>query len=149
VTPSAADLRALHDAIAGDVILPDSSAYEAVRRPPMARFHTVRPQAVVQCATPLDVIEAIAFARRFNLETATRSGGHCFAGRSSTRGLVIDVSRMHAVSVAGDRVKRKDGSSARLTEWADVLNCRAADVPTRLWTEGVRRERTSFDTMSP
>jgi FAD/FMN-containing dehydrogenase len=34
------------------------------------------------------------------METAVRSGGHCFAGRSSTRGILIDVSLMRGVSVA-------------------------------------------------
>jgi FAD/FMN-containing dehydrogenase len=50
-----------------------------------ARFHGVRPQAVVRCATPEDVAETIAFLTRHGLESATRSEGHCFAGHSSTR----------------------------------------------------------------
>jgi FAD/FMN-containing dehydrogenase len=37
-----------------------------------------------------------------HLRTATRSGGHCFAGHSSTDGIVIDVTPMKTVSVAGD-----------------------------------------------
>jgi FAD/FMN-containing dehydrogenase len=35
-------------------------------------------------------------------ESATRSGGHCFADHSSTDGIVIDVTPLNAVSVAGD-----------------------------------------------
>jgi len=119
VTSSAADLAALQGAIAGDVVLPGSPAYESVRRPPIARFHDIRPQAVVLCRTPMDVVEAISFARRSGLGTATRSGGHCFAGRSSTRGIVIDVSPMHSVSVQ-DGVATV-GAGARLGEVYDAV----------------------------
>jgi FAD/FMN-containing dehydrogenase len=119
VTSSAADLAALQGAIAGDVVLPGSPAYEAVRRPPIARFHDIRPQAVVLCRTPMDVVETISFARRSGLGTATRSGGHCFAGRSSSRGIVIDVSPMHSVSVK-DGVATV-GAGARLGEVYDAL----------------------------
>ena len=119
MTSSAADLAALQGAIAGDVVLPGSPAYEAVRRPPIARFHDIRPQAVVLCRTPMDVVETISFARRSGLGTATRSGGHCFAGRSSSRGIVIDVSPMHSVSVK-DGVATV-GAGARLGEVYEAL----------------------------
>ena len=76
--------------IGGEVILPGSPAFEELPKPFNARFHDVRPQAIVRCATPQDVAETISFARRHSLACATRSGGHCFAGRSTSRGLVID-----------------------------------------------------------
>ena len=93
--------EALRSVIAGEVILPGSPAYGKLPKPFNARFHDVRPQAVVLCAAPQDVWEAISFARRHGLECATRSGGHCFAGRSTTRGLVIDVTPMRSVAVSG------------------------------------------------
>src|SRR5215204_3629712 len=92
---------ALQSAIAGNVVLPGSSDYESVRKPAIALFQDVRPQAVVLCRTPTDVSETISFAIRYRLPTATRSGGHCFAGHSSTHGIVIDVSPMRSVSVSG------------------------------------------------
>ena len=46
-----------------EVLLPGSDAYEAARRPAMARFADTRPAAVVRCATPEDVAEALAYAR--------------------------------------------------------------------------------------
>src|ERR671923_1191637 len=94
VTVRAPDWSALQDAIEGEVVLPGSPDYESVRKPAIARFHDVRPQVVVLCGTPADVSEAISLARRTGLETAIRSGGHCFAGRSSTGGMVIDVGPM-------------------------------------------------------
>jgi FAD/FMN-containing dehydrogenase len=77
-----------------------SPDYDRVRKPAWAQFEAVRPELVVSCAVPADVAEAIAFARGSGMETAVRSGGHCFAGRSSTRGVLIDVSPMRSVSVA-------------------------------------------------
>ena len=100
-SPSPADWAALQAAIAGEVIRPGSPRYDQARRPAIARFHDARPQAVVFCATAGDVAEALAVARRFRLPAVPRSGGHCFAGRSSTAGMVIDVTPMRSVSVAG------------------------------------------------
>jgi FAD/FMN-containing dehydrogenase len=92
---------ALQGAIGGEVVLPGSAAYEGVNTPFNARFDPVRPQAVVLCAIPEDVAETISFARRHGLETAIRSGGHCFAGRSVSPGVVIDVTPADSVSVSG------------------------------------------------
>lgn len=97
--PHDAEWRELHRAIDGEVVRPDSSDYERVRKPKMLRFHDLRPQAVVLCTSPQDVAATIAFARRHEMGTAIRSGGHSVAGRSSTRGLLVDVTRMNAVSV--------------------------------------------------
>src|SRR4030095_6334446 len=99
--PSAADFRALARTIEGELIVPGSPEYETGRKPAMVRFGDVRPAAIVRCEAPADVSEAVAFARRFGLQTATRSGGHSVAGRSSTEGLLIDVAPMRSLSVAG------------------------------------------------
>src|SRR5918999_564974 len=101
MTRATPDWGALQSAIAGDVVLPGSSDYESVRKPAIALLQDVRPQAVVLCRTPTDVSETISFAIRYGLPTATRSGGHCFAGNSSTHGIVIDVTPMRSVSVSG------------------------------------------------
>jgi FAD/FMN-containing dehydrogenase len=114
------DWGALQAAIAGDVVLPGSDGYERVRKPAIARFDHLRPQAVVLCAAPEDVAETISVARRSGVPIAVRSGGHCFAGRSSTRGVVIDVSPMRSVTVA-DGVATV-GAGARLGDVYDSLD---------------------------
>jgi FAD binding domain/Berberine and berberine like len=87
-------------ALEGDLVLPGSPRYDAVRRPQIPRFHDVRPQAVVLCRTSADVAEAIAFARRSGIAVAVRSGGHDFAGRSSGPGMVLDLRSMDSVEVS-------------------------------------------------
>ena len=94
------DWDALRSALAGEVLLPDSAGYDVARRPAIVNFDDVRPQAVVVCRSPRDVADAVAFAAEAGLPTAARSGGHCFAGRSSTDGVVIDVTPMSSVSVS-------------------------------------------------
>jgi len=89
--------RDLKAALEGELVLPGSPRYDQVRRPQIPRFHDVRPQAVVLCRRPADVVEAIAFARRTGIELAVRSGGHDFAGRSSGPGLVVDLTPMRSL----------------------------------------------------
>lgn len=98
------DWDALSGRIVGNVLRPEAPGYESARRPEMSRFHAVAPAAIVRAATPADVAEALAFADRHDLPVAVRSGGHCFAGRSSTEGLLVDVSPMDSVSLSDDSV---------------------------------------------
>src|SRR5918997_3048805 len=92
--------RDLTAALEGEVVLPGSPRYDELRRPQIPRFHDVRPQAVVLCRSPEDVVEAIAFARRSDIEVAVRSGGHDFAGRSSGPGMVLDLTPMRSLEVS-------------------------------------------------
>ena len=121
------DWAALQDAIAGDVILPSSSEYEEIRKPFLARFHDVRPEAVVLCGTPSDVGETVELAVRSGLPLAIRSGGHCFAGRSTSPGVVIDVTPMQSVSVSGGLATV--GAGARLGHVYESLEQHCLMVP--------------------
>ena len=112
--------RALETAVAGDVVRPTAAAYDALRRPAIPGFDDVRPAGIVLCAGPEDVAAALAFARSAGLPVAVRSGGHCFAGRSTTEGVVVDVSPMASVAVAGERATI--GAGARLGDVYDALD---------------------------
>ena len=122
------ELRSLQAALDGELITPDSAAYDAARRPALARFHTVRPIAVVRCASTRDVTRALAFARHSGTHVVPRGGGHCFAGRSSTAGLVLDLSRLDAVTVRPDGSARI-GAGARLAQVYDGLHRSRRAVP--------------------
>src|SRR5919202_999494 len=105
--------------LAGRMLVAGSAEYESARRSQIARFDGVRPQAVVRCRMPEDIAQALVLARQEGLHVALRSGGHCFAGRSSTTGIVIDVSGMDEVSIADGTVTV--GAGARLADVYDVL----------------------------
>jgi FAD/FMN-containing dehydrogenase len=119
--------RELGRAVAGEVLRPGDAAYETARRPAIARFRDARPAAVVRCRTPADVAAAIVFARRAGLPLAARSGGHCFAGGSSTDGIVVDVGPMDAVAV-GDGVATV-GAGTRLGALYDALDADGLTIP--------------------
>ena len=118
---------ALQAEISGNVILPDTRDYESARKPAIARFHDTYPLAVVLCETPEDVSATVSFARRSRITTATRSGGHCFAGRSSTDGIVIDMSLMRSVSVSEGVATV--GAGGRLTDVYDALEEHGLTIP--------------------
>ena len=84
-------------------------------RPALARFAPIRPRRVVECGTP----EQVATALRAGGELAIRSGGHCFAGRSSTSGTLIDVGPLDHVRLEGERATI--GAGARLGAIYDAL----------------------------
>jgi len=123
----ALDWRGLQRGLSGQVALPGSAAYEGARPPFVAGFDELRPRAVVLCAAAEDVAQALAFARRRGLEVAVRSGGHCFAGFSCTRGLVIDVTPLR--SMAADGGVAIVGTGARLGELYERLLEHGLTVP--------------------
>ena len=95
--PQLTELERLLD---GEVIPSGSPAFRELRKPFNALFDIVEPQVVVRCASDGDVAETIAFIRQRGLRSATRGGGHDFGGRSTTPGILIDVSPMRSVTVA-------------------------------------------------
>jgi FAD/FMN-containing dehydrogenase len=54
---------------------------------------------IARCATEQDVRRALLWARDHHLPLAARSGGHSYAGYSTTPGLLIDLGGMRAVTV--------------------------------------------------
>jgi FAD/FMN-containing dehydrogenase len=117
----------LEAAISGEVILPEAPEFALAYRALNARFDDVRPQAVVRCRSAEDVAEAIRFGRRHGMAVATRGGGHCFGGRSSTEGLLVDVTPMRSVEVSGGAVMV--GGGARLGEVYESLLERDLTIP--------------------
>lgn len=105
--------------VGGAVLVAGSAEYESARRSQIARFDDVRPRAVVRCRVPEDIAQALACAQAEGRHVALRSGGHCFAGRSSTTGVVIDVSGVNEVSVSDGTVTV--GAGARLADVYDAL----------------------------
>jgi FAD/FMN-containing dehydrogenase len=122
------DLDALSAALDGDLLTPASPGYATARLPAMARYRDVRPRAVIRCASARDVARAIAYARDTGTHVVPRGGGHCFAGRSSTVGLVLDLGRLNGITVGPDG-RATIGAGARLAQVYDALHGRRATIP--------------------
>ena len=121
-------LAELRKALTGEVIEPGTPGYEIARKPAMTQFWHVRPQAVIRCASVDDVVRTIGFARESGVHVVPRGGGHCFAGRSSTDGIVLDLTPLHSISVSPAGVATV-GAGARLADVYDALHQHGRTLP--------------------
>ena len=121
------DWDSLASTLDGSVGIPGSLGYEASPPPFNARFHDVRPEAIVSCATPQDVAATVAFARRHDVDIVARNGGHSFAGHSTGRGIVVDLSPMRSVTVSDGLATV--GAGARLGEVYSALDEHGLAIP--------------------
>ena len=98
----------------GEIVTPDSPAYDDARRVWNAMFDK-RPALLVRPTSVADVQAAVRFGREHDLEIAVRGGGHSAVGHSTTEGgLVIDMGAMHEVSVDPARRLARTGGGALL-----------------------------------
>ncbi len=83
----------------GRLVRPGDSSYGPLHLPFNRRYADVRPEGIASCLDPSDVRESILWAREHDMPVAIRSGGHNYAGYSTTDGLLIDLSRMRRIVV--------------------------------------------------
>jgi FAD/FMN-containing dehydrogenase len=125
---SVVDVAELRNSLDGELFSPDSSGYETIRRPANAAYRDVRPRLVVLCRSVSDVVGAIKYATAAGDRIVPRGGGHCFAGRSSTDGIVLDLSGLDGISVADDRIATIR-AGARLGQVCAVLPAYGRTLP--------------------
>lgn len=100
---SAEQLSELNKKIAGQVITPDDTQYDDVRKIWNAMIDK-KPAFIIQCQSEDDVIEAVTFARRNDLVMAVRGAGHNIAGRAIEDDVVlVDLCLMRNVEVDPER----------------------------------------------
>ncbi|GGM14325.1 FAD-binding dehydrogenase [Streptomyces fumigatiscleroticus] len=102
---------------------PGEAAYGRTVLPDNRRYAAVRPAAIVACATEGDVRAALGWARDHRMPFAPRSGGHNYAGYSTTKGLLISLRRMKGVTPSGRRLVVGGGATN-----SDVYDARAAGL---------------------
>src|SRR5258705_13107975 len=88
----------------GHLIVPGDPSYESARRVFYWNAGTEqRPRLIVQCAAEEDVLRAVEFARRHELEVAARAGGHSHLGWGGSNGLINDLTGMKRIAVDSRR----------------------------------------------
>jgi FAD/FMN-containing dehydrogenase len=92
------DWRGLSQLLSGEFLQTDAPEFDRIAAPWNLRFASTVPAGIARCASPEDVAVCLLWAQRNEVPIAIRSGGHSYAGFSTTDGLMIDVSPMHAVS---------------------------------------------------
>ncbi|MGC4769669.1 FAD-binding oxidoreductase [Micromonospora sp. DT44] len=111
--------HALSGRLGGDLVLPADPAYQAARQLQQMEFDQIAPLAVAYCSSVDDVRTCLRFALEHEIPLRTRSGGHSHNGWSTGEALVVDLSRMNAVSVGPDRVSL--GPGTRSVDALDAL----------------------------
>jgi hypothetical protein len=125
--PAPADWAALARDLSGTLVRPGESAYPTARLLFDPRFDGQHPAGIAYVKTAHDVSACLAFARKFAIPFAARSGGHSYAGWSGTSGLIIDVSDLKTVAVSGGTAVV--GAGTRLIDFYHALAARNRAVP--------------------
>src|SRR6266849_48021 len=115
-TPTEADWSALARSLQGTLIRPDNSQYPVAHQLFNPRFDGILPAAIASCVSLADVQTCLSFVQRFGLPFTPRSGGHSYAGYSTTTGLVVDITSMNAVKVNAGTGVATIGAGARLID---------------------------------
>ncbi|MFI6004838.1 FAD-binding oxidoreductase [Streptomyces sp. NPDC051366] len=102
---------------------PGSEGFGLLAAPDNLRYAHVLPAGIVACATAGDVQAAVRWAAAHGVPLAPRSGGHNYAGYSTTRGLLISLRRMNGVGVRGTRLLLGGGATN-----SDVYAARSANL---------------------
>ncbi|MDA2918240.1 FAD-binding oxidoreductase [Desulfobacterota bacterium AH_259_B03_O07] len=81
------------------LLRPGDPGYALTGLPTNLAFVGIRPQGIVLSAGPADVKTSVGFAREHGLPAVARSGGHSYAGYSTTPGLLVDLSLMDTIKI--------------------------------------------------
>ncbi len=90
-------LDQLAASLRGTLLRPNSPGYLNAALPWNLRFANVLPLAIAQCQSAEDVRASLLWAQENQVPLVARSGGHSYAGYSTTTGLMIDLSTMNRV----------------------------------------------------
>ena len=120
-------LQALDRAVRGPVITPGRPLYDSARLVFDAAYNDVKPLAVVRPLDATDVSHVVRWSQQTGVHVVARSGGHSYAGYSTTQGVVVDLSRLAGVRVASGRAVV--GAGARLGVIYDALGRHGLAIP--------------------
>ncbi len=114
----------------GAIIRSGSAEYENARKVWNAIIDRY-PAIIAMCEDVEDVVKAVRFARDHHLPLSVRSGGHNVAGRAlCDDGIVVDLSRMKAITVDADRNIVEVQGGATLGELDAATSACELAVPT-------------------
>jgi FAD/FMN-containing dehydrogenase len=125
--PTPADWTALAHDLAGPLVRPGDRSYTVDHYLFDPRFDGIHPAGIAYVKNAHDVGTCLAFVRKFGIKFAARSGGHSYAGWSSSTGLIIDVENLKGVQVSGTTANV--GAGTRLIDFYNGLAAHGRAVP--------------------
>ena len=103
--------------------------YAAATQINATRYAATRPAAIAVCASPDDAATCVGWARQTGTPFAVRSGGHSYAGFSTSPGLVINVRAMNEVTVRPSDGTVTVAAGVNNADFADAIDPYAVYVP--------------------
>jgi FAD/FMN-containing dehydrogenase len=123
-------LRELKRMVSGRVFLRGESGYGNARRVYNKRFDSLRPDAVVVVRNTGDVRAVMRWANQYDVNVRARSGGHSYAGYSSTdSGVVVDLSRLQSIQASNGKRSATVGAGVGLIRMYSKLAKKGLTVP--------------------
>lgn len=111
--------RDLAAALRGSLLLPGDPGFLPAARPWNLRFASILPAGIARCANAGDIRTCLLWAQTNGVGLVARSGGHSYAGYSTTTGLMIDLSRMNELAYdAGSGLARLGGGARNADVYA-------------------------------
>lgn len=104
---SNADWSKLAKMLHGRLLTPGGPGYSTSALPYNKLYTSVRPRGIAKCVDASDARTALLWAEQTGERFTVMSGGHSYAGYSTSTGLVIDMSGLNTVSFdhSSDQVK--------------------------------------------
>ena len=124
-------IKDLERAVSGRVLVRGGGkAYNQARKVYNSRFSHLRPAAVVKVKNAADVRAVMKWANKYDVNVRARSGGHSYAGYSTTgSGVVIDLSKLDSVRANNGSKSATVGAGAGLIRMYAELAKRGVTVP--------------------
>jgi FAD/FMN-containing dehydrogenase len=123
-------ISALARTVKGPVITPASAAYDQARLVYNTRFDGVRPLGIFRPSSVADVRQVVAWADKTRVPLAVRSGGHSYAGYSTTTGLVVDLRQFESIHLDKAAGTVTIGAGTRLVDVETTLAQQGLAIPT-------------------
>ncbi len=123
-------LRQLRRDVRGQVLTPGDRGYGKARRVYNEVYSDARPDAVVEVANVRDVKAVVDWANRHDVRVVAKSGGHSYAGYSTTgNGVVVDLRGLRGIGVSRAQGRTTIGAGAQLIDVYEKLAHKGMTVP--------------------
>ncbi len=123
-------LKELKSAVRGRVFVRGNNGYQRASRVYNTRFNNLHPAAVVKVRDVADVQAVMKWANQFDVNLRARSGGHSYAGYSTTdSGVVVDLSHFRSVQASSGKRRATVGAGVGLIRMYSKLAKKGLTVP--------------------
>ncbi|WP_186435099.1 FAD-binding oxidoreductase [Rheinheimera sediminis] len=127
--PEATDWQLLKASFSGQLLFPSENGFSRFYKAANSRYDSIIPAVIARCATKADIQLVLAFARRYQLPITGRSGGHNYAGYSSTQGILLDLALMADIQLQPEDNTAWIGAGAKLGDVYDQLSKKGRSIP--------------------